>query len=325
MNTSRDNLKSKTDYMNLRNFHNLVKRRLIYGAAKHLRQENIENISLLDVSVGRGGDFDKWNKAEIEIVAGIDPYLPDIENARSRIKSQKNGSNVRTLELTKGTITDPTVTIPIQKYFDIASCQFTMHYFFKSEEMLNNGIRNISEHLIPGGLFIGTCLDGRKIIDNINEFKKYKTRNIKFKLGDKGEITRRYTLTWGSDVNNTDRAKEYTRADKDKFESNEYLVDMRKLKEVCAKFDLIPLKIDKNAAFKTKFFDIGSPNSFEDLYGKLLAEKQSVSENKPNYNPQLELKQRFLHKFDELSEYEKFISFLHTSFIFIKKDKIPTV
>ena len=47
--------------------------------------------------------------------------------------------------------------------FNIVSCQFAFHYFFKSKEILHSVLINISENLKIGGKFIATMFDGRKI------------------------------------------------------------------------------------------------------------------------------------------------------------------
>ena len=53
--------------------------------------------------------------------------------------------------------------------FDVVSCQFALHYFFKNLETLNNFLRNVSETCALGGYFIGTAYDGKSL------FKKLKS------------------------------------------------------------------------------------------------------------------------------------------------------
>lgn len=49
------------------------------------------------------------------------------------------------------------------KGFDMVSCQFALHYFFESMEKLDGFIKNVSDNLLPGGLFVGTCFDGQHV------------------------------------------------------------------------------------------------------------------------------------------------------------------
>ena len=59
---------------NLRDFHNLyVKRKLIVGASK-------AKDTLIDMSVGKAGDFPKWIAAKLSFVFGIDLARDNIEN-----------------------------------------------------------------------------------------------------------------------------------------------------------------------------------------------------------------------------------------------------
>ena len=63
----------KSSIINLRLFHNWIKRTTIIDAANYIRN-NSENkkIKLLDLAVGRGGDMRKWYDAGIYNVVGID-------------------------------------------------------------------------------------------------------------------------------------------------------------------------------------------------------------------------------------------------------------
>ena len=51
----------------------------------------------------------------------------------------------------------------VSKRFDIVSCQFALHYFFKSGETLDMFCKNVNSVLKPGGYFTGTCFDGKKV------------------------------------------------------------------------------------------------------------------------------------------------------------------
>ena len=68
--------------------------------------------------------------------------------------------------------------------FDVCSCMFGIHYFFKNEEMLDGFLLNVSQLLNMGGVFFCTFMDGETIekdIDNnggdkIEGFKKLSRR-----------------------------------------------------------------------------------------------------------------------------------------------------
>ena len=68
--------------------------------------------------------------------------------------------------------------------FDVCSCMFGIHYFFKNEDMLDGFLLNVSQLLNNGGVFFCTFMDGEKIEteiennggDKIEGFKKLSAR-----------------------------------------------------------------------------------------------------------------------------------------------------
>jgi hypothetical protein len=66
--------------------------------------------------------------------------------------------------------TVPTASVEhpaLQKYYGIAkdrfhvvSCQFSVHYFCRDLPTLQDFCANVASFLLPGGLFVGTCMDG---------------------------------------------------------------------------------------------------------------------------------------------------------------------
>jgi hypothetical protein len=55
------------------------------------------------------------------------------------------------------------------KKFDVVSCQFAIHYFFKTEDRLDGFLRNVSFNLKPNGRFITTFMDGQRVHSLINK------------------------------------------------------------------------------------------------------------------------------------------------------------
>ena len=56
--------------------------------------------------------------------------------------------------------------------FDIISCQFAIHYFFKQLSVLETFIENISSNVNDNGYFIGTCFDGETIYNELRQLNK---------------------------------------------------------------------------------------------------------------------------------------------------------
>lgn len=51
----------------------------------------------------------------------------------------------------------------LNEQFNVVSCQFAIHYMFKSDTTLDVFCKNVSDVLRPNGYFIGTCLNGRYV------------------------------------------------------------------------------------------------------------------------------------------------------------------
>jgi hypothetical protein len=134
-------------FSRMRKFHNFVKAEMIGEMAAYGKQP----ISLLDISVGKGGDLQKWENADIQIVYGIDPDAESIKEANKRFtEAVKQGriKSSRKYTFENKAISDPNTYIldptTKTKKFDIVSCQFTLHYFFVDDDMLETVIEKIS-------------------------------------------------------------------------------------------------------------------------------------------------------------------------------------
>ena len=83
------------------------------------------------------------------------------------------------------------------KGFDIGSSQFSFHYFFENGVKLDTFLTNVSDSLKKGGKFVGTCLDGRKVfdlLDNKNDISVF----------DKDKLIWKITKLYDNDVMRND-------------------------------------------------------------------------------------------------------------------------
>ena len=55
-----------------------------------------------------------------------------------------------------------------KRLFDVVSSQFSLHYFFESHVKLDIFLENVSGSLKKGGHFIGTCLDGKYVFNQLS-------------------------------------------------------------------------------------------------------------------------------------------------------------
>ena len=328
---------SKTNTRSLRDFHNkYVKHLLINGASRGKE-------TLVDMSVGRGGDLWKWYQSGLNFVLGIDLSKMNLENRKDgacarylnfKSKHRKapsclfiNGDSGRNLRNGDG-ILDPKGKMIMDAIigngskdkevlgkvvyenhgigrdgFDVVSNMFSTHYFFENIEVLNSYLKNISENCKINGYFIGTCYDGSKVF-NLLKDKKY---------GESEYIIEDNKKAW-------EIKKLY---EEDKFQSNmegvglkvdvyqesinksfpEYLVNFDYLKELLEMYGFSPIDGDECKDFGL-FTGI---DSFQRLFTKMGndVENSEISKNQ-------------IGKALSMTDNEKKVSFLNNYFIFRK-------
>ena len=196
----------------LRDFHNLyVKSLLIKSVAK-------PGSTLIDLAVGKGGDWPKWIDAKLKFVFGIDIALDNIQNrfdgAYARYMTNRkryrvmpsalfvNGNSSVNIKKTTGILVDKDKQITkavfgqgpkdakllgegvYKQYgvaaegFDVCSIQFAVHYMFESQETLHNFLQNVSEVTKEGGYFIGTSYDGEKLFNMLKKIPENESKVI---------------------------------------------------------------------------------------------------------------------------------------------------
>jgi len=206
----------------LRDFHNLyVKTALIKSISK-------PGDTLIDLAVGKGGDFPKWIDTKLKFVFGIDISRDNIQNrlngAYARYLNYRkknkvmpsalfvNGNSSVNIRNTTGILVDKDKQITRAVFgqgpkdakllgqgvynqygvasegFDICSIQFAIHYMFENQETLHNFLRNVSEVTKEGGYFIGTSYDGNKIFNLIKGIPENDSKVIM----DTGEEKKKY-------------------------------------------------------------------------------------------------------------------------------------
>jgi len=223
------NTESKTLTRGMRDFHNLyVKRKLIMSVAH-------KGDTLIDYAVGKAGDLPKWISAKLNFVFGIDISRDNIFNrldgacARYLNYSRKfrrmpgalfingnSGVNIRNTDAAysdkgkqvinavfgEGSKDRKELGEGVYKHFGkgkdgfvISSCQFALHYFFETKDILNKFLQNVSECTKVGGYFISTCYDGNLIFDALRDKKEGESISIARGQKKMWEIQKLYDRT----------------------------------------------------------------------------------------------------------------------------------
>ena len=324
----------------LRDFHNL------YIKSKLIREVANKGDTLIDFACGRGGDFSKWINAKISFVFGIDLSPDNIENrlhgACARYLNYKkshtnvprvlfvvgnSGYNIRSgqaIETEKGKQITASVFGNIAKDdklgkgvsknyaigeegFNISSCQFALHYFFKDKHILHRFLANVAECTKIGGYFIGACYDGKKIFDLLKNKK----------INEEVELYHQKKKIWGV-------KRLYS---EDKFDDNitslGYTIKVFQesinnyVDEYLVNFDYF-IRLMENYGFRLisdkDAEDIGFPSgsgNFEPLFNRMLRDIKINSRLANEYGTA-----------SEMQKYEKIISFNNRYFIFKKVSNV---
>ena len=189
--------------------------------------------------------------------------------------------------------------------FQITSCQFALHYFFKDVASLENFIQNVIDVTEVGGYFIGTSYDGKRMFKFLEKNKQNDAIIFNYDDGEKmWEVQKLYSddKTFEDDVESLGMQIDIYQ---DTIGSNfkEYLVNFDYFKLVMEQYGFTTLNADELKA--TGFTK--SIGSFKDLYTNLNEEIKTGIIDQSN-----------IGNATKMSENEKDVSFMNNYFIFKK-------
>ncbi|XP_063155132.1 mRNA cap guanine-N7 methyltransferase isoform X2 [Candoia aspera] len=157
----------------LRNFNNWIKSVLIGEFLDRVRQRK-QNITVLDLGCGKGGDLLKWRKGRISRLVCTDIAGVSVQQCEQRYQDMRNRGRQNDRFFSVEFVTaDSTKELLSKKYrdsnmyFDICSCQFVYHYSFETYEQADMMLKNACEQLSPGGYFIGTTPDSYELVKRL--------------------------------------------------------------------------------------------------------------------------------------------------------------
>jgi mRNA (guanine-N7-)-methyltransferase len=266
--------RKQSSIINLRTFHNWTKRELLNQTCSTLKSELDQPITLLDLSCGKAGDLNKWYDNKIMHVVGFDIDSDSINEARSRYSQLINNlkrKNVKQLPVYEFYVMDlsdhnnlPKIEkILHNKKFNIVSCQFAIHYFFKNESSLMTFMTIVNTYIDNHGFFICTTVNGSSVVEKLQN---------KSSIGnDIYTIEKKYNEPIISPYGNTYLVALGEESDTEHYfankKSEEYIVDIEELKIICAKMNLLYIgAIDFETWYKSFGKNIMSQNEIEYSY-----------------------------------------------------------
>lgn len=333
----------KSSTRGLRDFHNqFVKKLLLTSVAK-------KGNTLIDYAVGKAGDFPKWINAKLSFVFGIDISQDNIENrvdgacarylnyrkdykvmphalfvrgnSSYNIKDGEALYSEKAKQVTKAVFGEgpkekDKLGLGVYKQygkanegFNISSCQFAIHYFFKNKKTINNFLRNVSECTKLNGYFVGGCYDGSAIFDAL----RGKTVGESLTILEDGKKIWQITKGYESDTFDNDETSLNYPIDVYQETINkpfrEYLVNFDYFNRLLENYGFIQLTRDECS-------EIGIPSSvgsFQQLYGLMENEINKFPKKKNDYGDSLKMTPK-----------EKQISFYNNYFIYKKIRNVDT-
>ena len=341
------NRKSKeTHTKGLRDFHNrFVKKKIITSVSNN-------GSKLIDMSVGKAGDIQKWIDAKLSFVFGIDYSKDNIENKMDgacaryiKIRRKKrnmfdalfihgnSSMNIRNndaafdpkskmiINALMGVGSKDKLKLgngvfkqwgKVKEGFDIVSNQFSIHYFFKDNLSVNEFVRNCSENCKIGGYSVGTCYNGQSIFQRLKT--KAKGESIFHLNGDKKiwSITKMYD----EEEFNPDESSLGYKIDVYQESINksfvEYLVNFDYFTTLMINYGFVLLSTDE----ANKLGLPSSIGSFSELHDVM---KQEIKTQK--------IKNTDIGTALSMTDAEKDISFLNNYFVFkkIRDVNVPNV
>jgi mRNA (guanine-N7-)-methyltransferase len=148
---------------NMRKFHNKVKGDMLLFTTK-----GKSDIRILELAAGSGGDLHKWNKnSKIKAVDGYDIVIDEAHKRLEKMKTTK--SYTFTLKDLSAEV------VTCETPYDIISCQFAFHYFFKSKKTMDTVFSSIKNCSSKGTVFYCTLFDGAKVLSLLGDNGKYET------------------------------------------------------------------------------------------------------------------------------------------------------
>ena len=187
--------------------------------------------------------------------------------------------------------------------FSVSSCQFSLHYFFQDERLLNAFVRNLAECTKLNGYFIGTCYDGNKIFDILKDKQHEESIIIMNGSERQFEITKMYTQTGFSPDETSLGYGINVFQDSIGNTHHEYLVNFEYFTRVMENYGFVPLTTEEAK-------NVGLPNgigNFEDIF------LQMENEVKMNDKLKYEYKRSMY-----MTNKEKQVSFLNSYFVYRK-------
>jgi hypothetical protein len=191
--------------------------------------------------------------------------------------------------------------------FQISSCQFALHYFFKDEASMHTFMQNVAECTKLNGYLIGTCYDGQAVFELLQKKRQGESFSIYRDEAKMYELTKQYPHTgFPEDETSLGYVVDvYQESINNTF--SEYLVNFPYFIRVMENYGFVLVTKEESVS-------MGLPNGtglFSELYATMMSELERDPRKKNEYG-----------EAGKLTKEEKQISFLNRYFVFRKTHNV---
>jgi mRNA (guanine-N7-)-methyltransferase len=203
---------------------------------------------VLDIGGGKGGDLNKWHKAQVDHLVLADVAEGSVKDAVERYNDAfKRGGHAKFRFSVTWIAMDccsPLLRTELDRvdFFDVVACQFALHYAFETEERTREFLKNVAHKLRPGGYFIGITTDARVLFDRAQASADLKS------FGNS-----QYEVVFDEEVQNIKNGQRYVFSLEDAVSKvPEYVVDPQVLIANCEALDLELIRFENLQALYTQ-------------------------------------------------------------------------
>ncbi|KAG9048730.1 mRNA cap guanine-N7 methyltransferase [Tulasnella sp. UAMH 9824] len=227
---------------------------------------------ILDLGCGKGGDLQKWSKARIADYVGVDIAAMSVDQAYHRWQDLQTRAGrdgrfdgfFRPLDAFLNSLTEVLPPSKLEKPFDVVSMQFCMHYAFETEFKAKTMLKNVTQWLRPGGIFIGTIPNDQLLMERLDELPPDAT-----------------DLSWGNNVYSIrfDNRIKRTYGQRYSFFLKDAVDDVPEYVVHWNNFESLAESYGLKLEFKNSFHEIFAENHEVPAFADLLKRMKVVDEN----------------------------------------------
>ncbi|KAG8217459.1 mRNA capping enzyme-domain-containing protein, partial [Butyriboletus roseoflavus] len=126
---------------------------------------------VLDLGCGKGGDLTKWSKARVRELVCADIADVSIVQARERWQTMPHprfDAAFAAIDCYTEPLSKAFPPERLAQPFDVVSMQFCMHYAFETSQKARCMLRNVSQYLRKGGVFLGTIPNADQLLERLD-------------------------------------------------------------------------------------------------------------------------------------------------------------